>query len=372
MSTPRGPALIRFLTPQGRYAPSRAAAPYAPLVDGLDTERLLSFYREMTLARRLDEASTALQRQGELALWIPSYGQEAAQTGSAHALSPLDTVFPSYREHGVALARGIDFVDILAVLRGNTFRGWDPERTRFRLYTIVLAAQALHAAGYAMGISLDQQAGRKPPGEEAVIVYIGDGAMSEGDASEALTFARTYDAPVLFFVQNNQYAISTPASTQTAVSYATRAKGFGIPGHRIDGNDVLASYAVTKHVMDAVRAGGGPALIEAVTYRLGPHTSSDDPTKYRTVQERSSWERRDPIPRLRAHLSERGVTDDVFESIDAHNAEHAGDVRRRLIALPAPDPGGMFDHVYSDAHPVAHAQKAWLRDYLDSFEDAAE
>ncbi|MEZ5111710.1 MAG: thiamine pyrophosphate-dependent enzyme [Microbacteriaceae bacterium] len=371
MNALHDPALIRFLAHQGRYAPNHAAAPYATLVDGLDTERLLSFYREMTLTRRLDEASTALQRQGELALWIPSYGQEAAQTGSAHALSSLDTVFPSYREHGVALARGIDFVDILAVLRGNTFRGWDPERTRFRLYTIVLAAQALHAAGYAMGISLDQQAGRKPPGEEAVIVYIGDGAMSEGDASEALIFARTYDAPVLFFVQNNQYAISTPASTQTAVSYATRAEGFGIPGYRIDGNDVLASYAVTKHVMDDVRSGGGPALIEAVTYRLGPHTSSDDPTKYRDASEHSSWQQRDPIPRLRTHLGERGVTDDVFESIDARNAEHAADVRKRLLALPDPEPERMFEHVYSDSHPVTHAQMTWLHGYLDSFEDAA-
>ena len=195
------PAPIQFLTPQGLYQPKAVAEPYATDAETLSTDDLLRFYREMTLTRRLDDASTALQRQGELALWIPSYGQEAAQTGSAHALSPLDTVFPSYREHGVALARGIDFVDILAVLRGNTFSGWDPEQTRFRLYTIVLAAQALHATGYAMGISLDQQAGRKPEGEEAVIVYIGDGAMSEGDASEALIFARTYNVPVLFFVQ---------------------------------------------------------------------------------------------------------------------------------------------------------------------------
>lgn len=205
---------IQFLTPEGRYEPSPSASAYAHHVTHLDTESLLRFYREMTLTRKLDDASTALQRQGQLALWIPSYGQEAAQTGSVHALRPLDTVFPSYREHGVALARGIDFVDILAVLRGNTFRGWDPEKTRFRLYTIVLAAQALHATGYALGIHMDQQSGRKPHGEEAVIVYIGDGAMSEGDASEALIFARTYNAPVLFFVQNNRWAISTPATTQ--------------------------------------------------------------------------------------------------------------------------------------------------------------
>ncbi|QBE49667.1 thiamine pyrophosphate-dependent dehydrogenase E1 component subunit alpha [Leucobacter triazinivorans] len=362
------PAPIQFLTPQGLYQPKAVAEPYATDAETLSTDDLLRFYREMTLTRRLDDASTALQRQGELALWIPSYGQEAAQTGSAHALSPLDTVFPSYREHGVALARGIDFVDILAVLRGNTFSGWDPEQTRFRLYTIVLAAQALHATGYAMGISLDQQAGRKPEGEEAVIVYIGDGAMSEGDASEALIFARTYNVPVLFFVQNNQYAISTPVATQTAVSYANRAEGFGIPGYRIDGNDVIASYTVTKHVMNQVRNGAGPALIEAVTYRLGPHTSSDDPTKYRSAEEYEHWQKLDPIPRLRAHLQYRGITDDMFDQIDVDNNTHAIDVRQRVLSLPDPRPAEMFDHVYSDPHPTMIEQKDWLTHYEASFE----
>ena len=362
------PAPIQFLTPQGRYQPNAVAKPYATDAEALSTDDLLLFYREMTLTRRLDDASTALQRQGELALWIPSYGQEAAQTGSAHALSPLDTVFPSYREHGVALARGMDFVDILAVLRGNTFRGCDPEPAPSQLYTIVLAAQALHATGYAMGISLDQRAGRKPEGGEAVIAYIGDGAMSEGDASEALIFARTYNAPVLFFVQNNQYAISTPSATQTAVSYANRAEGFGIPGYRIDGNDVIASYTITKHVMDQVRNGTGPALIEAVTYRLGPHTSSDDPTKYRSAEEHEHWQKRDPIPRLRTHLQDQGTTDEVLDRIDADNNTRAIDVRQRLLSLPNPHPTDMFDHVYSDPHPTTTEQRDWLTRYEASFE----
>ncbi|QUY61521.1 thiamine pyrophosphate-dependent enzyme [Gulosibacter molinativorax] len=358
---------VRFLDEQGRWAPSGDVASFRAAADALNVEVLCGFYREMTLTRRLDIGSTALQRQGELALWIPSFGQEAAQTGSAHALSPKDTIFPSYREHGVALARGIDFVDVLAVLRGNTYRGWDPEATRFRLYTIVLAAQTLHAVGYGMGINLNRAAGEAEAHDEAVIVYIGDGAMSEGDASEALVFARTYDAPVLFFVQNNQYAISTPVTTQTAVSYADRARGFGIPGYRVDGNDVIATYAVTKTVMDHVRSGGGPALIEAVTYRLGPHTSSDDPTKYRDPATHAQWEARDPLPRLEAYLRANGTPDEFFEQVRQENESTAMDVRERLLKLPDPAPSSMFDHVYSDPHPIVTAEREWLEAYEASF-----
>ncbi|MCK3769770.1 thiamine pyrophosphate-dependent enzyme [Microbacterium aerolatum] len=361
---------VRFLDEQGRWAPSGDVAPFRAAAEALNVEMLRGFYREMALTRRLDVGSTALQRQGELALWIPSFGQEAAQTGSAHALSPKDTIFPSYREHGVALARGIDFVDVLAVLRGNTYRGWDPEATRFRLHTIVLAAQTLHAAGYGMGINLRRAAGNAEAHDEAVIVYVGDGAMSEGDASEALVFARTYDAPVLFFVQNNQYAISTPVATQTAVSYADRARGFGIPGYRIDGNDVIATYAVTKTVMDRVRSGGGPALIEAVTYRLGPHTSSDDPTKYRDANMHAEWEARDPVPRLEAYLRANGTHDAFFEQLRRDNEAAAMDVRERLLALPDPPPSAMFDHVYSDPHPVMAAEREWLEAYDTSFVQA--
>lgn len=233
--------------------------------------------------------------------------------------------------------------------------------------TIVLAAQALHATGYAMGIHMDQKSGRKPHGEEAVIAYIGDGAMSEGDASEALIFARTYNAPVLFFVQNNRWAISTPSTTQTPVSYADRPEGFGIPGYEIDGNDILASYAVTREVMNRVRDGGGPALIEAQTYRLGPHTSSDDPTKYRSAKEYDRWLARDPIPRLRAHLAAQGVTEDVFEDIDENNAAHAMDIRQRLLALPDPSPERMFEHVYSEPHSVIAEQQRWITAYERSF-----
>lgn len=365
-------AAVRFLDEDGRWAPSGDVGPFRPAAEALDAETLRRFYREMSLTRRLDVGSTALQRQGELALWIPSFGQEAAQTGSAHALSAADTIFPSYREHGVALARGIDFVDILAVLRGNTFRGWDPEATRFRLYTIVLAAQALHAVGYGMGINLHRAAGDAGAHDEAVIIYIGDGAMSEGDASEALTFARTYDVPVLFFVQNNQYAISTPTSTQTAVAYADRGNGFGIPGYRVDGNDVIATYAVTKTVMDRVRAGGGPALIEAVTYRRGPHTSSDDPTKYRDPAIHAWWETHDPLLRLETFLRSNGTPDTFFEQTRRDNEVTVMDVRERLLALPDPAPSAMFDHIYSDPDPFTDAQRQWMERYLASFEDPDE
>lgn len=363
MTSPTHDAPIQLLDPAGSWAPSPDAEPFLLAVEELTDDTLLHFYREMLLTRRLDEASTVLQRQGQLSLWTPSFGQEAAQTGSGHALAPQDTVFPSCREHGVALARGIDFVDILAVLRGTTFRGWSPEATRFRLYTVVLGAQTVHAVGNAMGISLDRYRDAETT-PEAVIVYVGDGAMSEGDSSEALVFARSFDAPVVFFVQNNGWAISTPTTVQTTVPYARRADGFDIAGHRVDGNDVLASYAVTKTIMDNTRAGAGRALIEAVTYRRGPHTSSDDPTKYRSKNEEEHWAQLDPIAQFAAHLRHLDVGDDLFAEAEKETGDLVAEVPRRLIALPAPESAIMFDHVYTDPHPATREQRDWLSSCL--------
>lgn len=333
MTPPTRDAPIRLLDPAGNWAPGPDAEPFLQAVEELSDDTLLHFYREMVLTRRLDEASTALQRQGQLALWIPSFGQEAAQTGPGHALAPQDTVFPSYREYGVALARGIDFVGILG-------------------------AQTLHAVGYAMGISLDRYRDVETA-REAVIVYLGDGAMSEGDSSEALVFAHSFDSPVVFFVQNNGWAISTPTTVPTTVPYA----------RRVDGNDVLAIYAVTKTIMDKTRAGAGRALIEAVTYRRGPHTSSDDPTKYRSKNEEEHWAQLDPIARFAAHLQHLDIDDDFFAESEEATSDLVADVRRRLIALPAPESAIMFDHVYTDPHPATQQQRDWLSSYLTTSND---
>ncbi|WP_156761695.1 thiamine pyrophosphate-dependent dehydrogenase E1 component subunit alpha [Microbacterium karelineae] len=374
MTSAETPA-VRFLAPDGSFAPSPDAEPYREIVDGLDDDALGQMYRDMAVIRAFDQQATMLQRQGQLALWPPSLGQEAAQVGSARATRPQDTIFPSYREHVVVKIRGVDPVDILALMRGTTHGGWDPadpKNGNTRLYTLVLGTQTLHATGFAMALNLDGRAGTGDAStDEAVVVYYGDGAASEGDVHEAMVFAASYRTPQLFFLQNNQWAISVPVSTQSPVPLAERSAGYGIPTVRVDGNDVLASYAASRMSLDEARAGGGPRAIEAVTYRMGAHTTSDDPTKYRTRDEEESWARRDPIARMRAFLENRGAESAFFADVDAEGEALAADARARVATFEAPSPESMFAHVYSDPHPLMERQAQWLAEYEASFEGGA-
>ncbi|UQN14777.1 thiamine pyrophosphate-dependent dehydrogenase E1 component subunit alpha [Gulosibacter sp. ACHW.36C] len=351
-------ATVQLLTPEGTLARSEAAAPYLARLEQADPGLWREAYRSMRLVRAFDREATNLQRQGELALYVPAEGQEGAQIGSALALKPQDTVFPSYREHGVGFVRGLDLVNILALLRGVTNAGWDPETSgNFRNYALVIATQTLHATGYAMGQRLDGLVGTgDPERDEATIVYFGDGSTSQGDLNEALVFARSYDTPQLFFLQNNQWAISVPVAVQSPTPLYRRADGFGMPGVQIDGNDVMASYAVSLEFLDRARAGDGPAFIEALTYRMGAHTTSDDPTKYRTREEEQFWRDRDPITRLAAYLRAEGEGDDFFDGIEAEAKDYAADVRRRTLALPDPEPMAMFTGVYAERHPLIEAE----------------
>ena len=364
--------LVRILEADGRFAPSAAAEQYLPLIDAISDAELEQFYRDMVVIRAIDSQATNLQRQGQLALWPPSRGQEAAQVGSARAARPQDTLFPSYREHAVTRIRGVDPVGIIKLMRGVSHGGWDPtdpKNGNTRIYTLVLGSQVLHATGYAMGLNFDGKCGTgDPERDEAVIAYYGDGASSQGDVHEAMVFAASYQAPAVFFLQNNQWAISVPASTQTRVPFAQRSAGYGIDSIRVDGNDVLASYAVSRVALDDARAGKGPRAIEAETYRLGAHTTSDDPTKYRTSEEEQSWELRDPIIRMRAFLESKGAAGSFFEEVDAEAAEAADDLRVRTLALESPSADKIFDHVYSEQHPLIDEQKAWRAQYEASFE----
>lgn len=364
---------VQLLSVDGTLRNDGQAAEYLPYIEALGDEQLVQFHRDMVVTRRFDDEATNLQRQGQMGLWVPSTGQEAAQVGSAYATRAQDHIFPAYREHAIARIRGVDFVDIVRMLRGITHGGWDPRTSNnFHLFTLVIGSQALHATGYAMGMKLDGTTGTGDAAtDEAVIVYFGDGATSQGDVSEAFVFAASWQTPQVFFVQNNHWAISVPVSVQARVPIALRPQGFGIPGIQIDGNDVLASYAVTRQQMDAARSGGGPRLIEALTYRIGAHTSSDDPTKYRTDAELQSWVAKDPIPRYETWLRSRGAGDDVFASIAQEAEDVAADVRARTLQLGIPSTDKMFDHVYSDPHPVTASQKQWLADYEASFGDAS-
>jgi pyruvate dehydrogenase E1 component alpha subunit len=351
------PELIQLLTPTGE----RIDHPDYPLE--LSSEQARSLYRDMVLVRRVDAEGTALQRQGELGLWASLLGQEAAQIGSGRAMRPDDFAFPTYREHGVAWCKGVPPVNLLGMFRGVNNGGWDPNENNFNLYTIVIGSQALHAVGYAMGVQRDG-------GDGAVIAYFGDGASSQGDVLESFVFGASYNAPVVFFCQNNQWAISEPVSRQFRVPLYQRAAGFGFPGVRVDGNDVFACLAVTRAALEHARSGQGPMLIEAYTYRMGAHTTSDDPTRYRSSDEVESWRAKDPIVRLRAHLDREGLADEVFyKSVDEEADELAAEIRSGCLALPDPEPLSMFEHSYADPHAQVDEERAFLADYLAGFEE---
>ncbi|RBM05504.1 pyruvate dehydrogenase (acetyl-transferring) E1 component subunit alpha [Streptomyces sp. PT12] len=353
----REPEMVQLLTPEGE----RVEHPdYA-----LETTpgQLRDLYRDMVLTRRFDAEATALQRQGELGLWPSLLGQEAAQIGSGRALRDSDYVFPTYREHGVAWCRGVDPTLLLGMFRGVNHGGWDPNSNNFHLYTIVIGAQTLHATGYAMGVAKDGA-------DSAVVAYFGDGASSQGDVAEAFTFAAVYNAPVVFFCQNNQWAISEPIERQTRVPLYQRAAGYGFPGIRVDGNDVLAVLAVTRAAAEHARTGQGPMLVEAFTYRMGAHTTSDDPTRYRDKEELAAWEGKDPILRLRRLLQREDAADEAFfADLDAESDALAKRVRESIRTMPDPDGMAMFEHTYADGHTLVDEERAQYAAYLASFAD---
>lgn len=332
----------------------------------LDDAALLALYRDMFLVRKLDEQATALQRQGELGLWAPLLGQEAAQIGSGRALQEQDYAFATYREHGVAWCRGVDPVDMLRFWRGTLHQAWDANLHRLYGYQIIIGAHALHATGYAMGAQLAGKVGTGANGDDqAVIAYFGDGAMSEGDVNEAFVFATSYQAPIVFFCQNNQWAISEPTKKQSRVNLSQRAAGFGLPGVRVDGNDVIACQAVTVAALERARSGGGPTLIEAVTYRMGAHTTSDDPTKYRDSADDEFWRSRDPIQRLKIYLRNQNVLTAAVESeLDKEAASMTDRMREGVRELPDPQPLSMFDHVYAGPDARIEEQRRELEGIL--------
>ncbi len=370
-----GVEMLQVLSPDGILAGGLSAqvagvvVDFSPYLTSSDAAHLRSLYRDMALIRRFDQESTALQRQGQLALWVPLTGQEAAQIGSGRALEPQDHAFPTYREHGVALTRGVELSEILRLFKGVTNGGWDPRKRNFHLYTLVLAAQSLHAVGYAMGMQRDQLADPSLP-QAASIAYFGDGASSEGDIHESMVFAASFNAPVVFFCQNNQWAISVPSTVQTRVPIAQRAQGYGFPGIRVDGNDVVAVEAVTRWALEHARSGEGPVLIEAYTYRMSAHTTADDPTKYRLSRDEQEWQPRDPLIRLETYLRSAGLADDAFfEELATEGREMATAVREAVLTMTAPDLESRFASVYAEPHPLVLEELAFFQQYEAGFVD---
>ncbi len=363
-ATSQGADLIEILSPEGVLTPH----PDYPLE--VTPELLKGLYRDMLLVRRFDREANALQRQGQLSIWVPLLGQEAAQIGAGRAMQPQDMAFPSYREHGIAWCRGVDPTELLGIFRGTDQCGWNPKETRFHTYTIVIGNQVLNATGYAMGQKFDGAVGEGPDAE-ATICFFGDGATSQGDIHEGMVFAAAFDAPVVFYCQNNQWAISEPVEKQTRVPLHHRARGYGFPGVRVDGNDVLACLAVTRWAMDECRTGNGPVLIEAFTYRMDAHTTSDDPTRYRLADETEHWKLLDPIERVRVHMVRGGLADqEFFDGVDAEADALAARFRAFCMAMPTPAPDRMFSHVYAEPHDQIERQRAEYLSYVASFESS--
>ncbi|MBP1326530.1 pyruvate dehydrogenase E1 component alpha subunit [Leucobacter exalbidus] len=382
------PEPIRFLDESGTYAPTGSAAEFAAELEGVGVDDFKQWYRDMAWTRAFDTECTHLQRQGQLALWVPSVGQEGCQVGIAHASEPQDHIFPAYREHTVGHVRGVPFERIAALFRGVTHGGWDPTdpaNGNFHLYTLVLAAQTQHATGYALGQLLDAKqrlaAAGDPVGTqldageaatstgEATIVFYGDGTSSQGDSNESMIFAASYQTPEVFVVQNNGWAISVPVARQSRTPLYRRALGFGLRAVQIDGNDPLAAFAVGRKYLREARNGGGPGYIEALTYRIGAHTTSDDPTRYREASELEEWKLKDPLMRFEAYLRSLGVTEEFFTETHEAADHEAKRVREAILTLPTPDADSMFANVYSEAHPRIEEQREWLAHYEASFED---
>ncbi|WLQ05366.1 pyruvate dehydrogenase (acetyl-transferring) E1 component subunit alpha [Arthrobacter oryzae] len=357
-----GGSMVQLITPGGE----RVSHPqYDAWVREVTDEQLASLYEDMVVIRRIDTEATALQRQGELGLWPPMLGQEASQIGSARSLRDDDFVFSSYRENGVAYCRGVDLADILTVWRGNASSGWDPYTVNMATPQIIIGAQTLHATGYAMGIQNDGA-------DSVAITYFGDGATSEGDVNEAMVFAASFQSPVVFFCQNNHWAISEPVRLQSHIRIADRAAGFGIPSVQVDGNDVLAVMAATREAIERARHGGGPTFIEAVTYRMGPHTTADDPTRYRDANELEDWAAKDPIARVKGLLERKGLLTEQLEARVAAKADAvAREMRAGCINMPDPEPMDIFKNVYSTPNSWLDRQEDHYSRYLASFGDPA-
>ena len=312
-----------------------------------DTD-LRSLYRAMLLARRLDERMVRLQRQGRIGTFAPTKGQEAAQIGSIFSLRPTDWMVPSFRETAAMIWRGWPIEKLLLFFAGH-LEGGQPAPDQHDLpITIPVATQLPHAVGLAYAAQYR--------GDDVVVMaYFGDGATSEGDFHEAMNFAGVWHVPVIFICQNNQWAISVPLKKQThSRTIAQKALAYGLPGLQVDGNDVLAVYAAAREAVERARAGDGPTLIECVTYRLGVHTTADDPTKYRSEAEVAMWEQKDPLTRFRAYLEKRNLLE---EGLEQRVDEEIAEAIRCFESTPPPDPLVMFDHAYAELPPDVQAQR---------------
>ncbi len=331
------------------------------LIPDLSGDAVRAIYRDMIQMRAMDDKALKLQRQGRMGTWPPIKGQEAIQAGVAHAMHENDWLLPAFREHGIMLLRGVPGHLIYAYWAGDERGSSYPEGVRVFPVAVPVGSQWQHGAG--VGLSL------KLRGENGVAVALGgDGSTSEGDFHEAMNCAGVFKTNSVFVIQNNQWAISIPLHQQTAAeTLAQKAHAYGIPGIQVDGNDVFAVYSATTVALERARSGGGPTLIEAVTYRLGDHTTADDASRYRKEEEVAKWEQRDPIKRLRVYLESRGLWDEDQEQVQLEQAQAWVDAQvAALEAMPPQDPSDIFTHMYADLPPHLAEQMAEVLEEIGS------
>ncbi|MFB7127660.1 pyruvate dehydrogenase (acetyl-transferring) E1 component subunit alpha [Kitasatospora xanthocidica] len=347
--------------------PSPVRAIGTPALEKYDPALLRELYRRLVVGRRYNQQATTLTKQGRLAVYPASTGQEACQVAAALVLGEHDWLFPSYRDTLAVVSRGVDPLEALTLLRGSAHTGYDPRASRTAPLCTPLATQAPHAVGLAHAARLR--------GEPVVaLAMLGDGGTSEGDFHEALNFAAVLDAPVVFLVQNNGYAISVPLSAQSAApSLAHKAVGYGMPGRLVDGNDAPAVHSVLTEAVERARAGGGPTLVEALTYRIDAHTNADDATRYRTEPEVAAWREHDPILLMERALRGLGVLDDRLVREAADEAEAlAARMRAEFHTDPELDPMSLFAHVYAEPTPQLREQAAQLAAELAAEAEVAD
>ncbi|MET9731864.1 pyruvate dehydrogenase (acetyl-transferring) E1 component subunit alpha [Streptomyces sp. NPDC006458] len=332
-----------------------------------DPQLLRRLYAELVRGRRYNAQATALTKQGRLAVYPSSTGQEACEVAAALALEERDWLFPSYRDTLAAVARGVDPVEALTLLRGDWHTGYDPHEHRVAPLCTPLATQLPHAVGLA-------HAARIKGDDVVALAMVGDGGTSEGDFHEALNFAAVWQAPVVFLVQNNGFAISVPLAKQTAApTLAHKAVGYGMPGRLVDGNDAPAVHEVLTDAVRRAREGGGPTLVEAVTYRIDAHTNADDATRYRGDAEVEAWRDHDPILLLERELTDRGLLDEQAIRAAREDAETmAAALREHMNQDPVLDPMDLFSHVYAEPTPQLREQQAHLRAEFDAEADTQE
>ncbi|OXS79898.1 thiamine pyrophosphate-dependent dehydrogenase E1 component subunit alpha [Kocuria marina] len=351
---------IRLLNPDGSAVPeSEQGQEPGHEYPMPENSRLLDAYEKLVVGRRINDQNMALVRQGRMAVYPSSHGQEACQVAAALCLEDDDWLFPTYRDSVAVMSRGVDPLEVMSTYRGDWHGGYDPRKYKVSVQATPLTTQLLHAVGVAHAAKLR--------GENTVtLAMCGDGATSEGDFHEALNFAAVFQLPVLFLVQNNGYAISVPLSSQTrAPSLAHKGVGYGMASERVDGNDLAALLSVLGRGVELCRQGGGPLLVEAMTYRMQAHTNADDDTRYRERDEVREWVAKDPITRMQRYLSDQGALDDAAsQRISEHAEAMAKRLREAMASKPELDPQDLFRFVYHEPTTQLREQAAQLADEL--------